>query len=277
MCEGAVSAERDFTGLEAADRVAPGALLPVTLADVCFAVNGTDLLHGLSLTIAPGSRTVIMGPNGAGKSLLLRILQGLIQPTRGQLTWRRAWGEARGTDGGTAGRATDKNTFGAPPVSIVLQRPVLLRRSVAANLTHALRVLRVPRRDRAARLEELLTLGNLQDRRGQPARSLSGGEQQRLATVRALAGNPEMLLLDEPTASLDPQATQAIEALMQRSHSQGTKIVLVTHDPGQARRIADDVIFMANGRIVETAPAERFFSQPQSEEARAYLSGQLVI
>ncbi len=265
-----MSAERTFTGLEAAGRAAPGALLPVTLADVCFGVNGSDLLHDISLTLSPGKRTVIMGPNGAGKSLLLRILQGLITPSRGQIAWHRSWGPMGSSAGG-------KNATGAPPVSIVLQRPVLLRRSVAANLTHALRVLRIPRAERAARLEQLLTLGNLQDRRGQPARSLSGGEQQRLATVRALAGNPEMLLLDEPTASLDPQATQAIEALIQRSHAQGTKIVLVTHDLGQARRIADEVVFMAKGRIVESAPAETFFSQPRSDEARAYLSGHLVI
>lgn len=266
MSDGTLSAERNFPLANGLDRTtAPPSLLPLTLSGIRYAAGGKELLRDISLTLPVGTRTVILGPNGAGKSLLLRILQGLIQPTGGRLDWRRPWG------------STADTVRGAPPVAIVLQRPVLLRRSVAANLTHALRVLRVPRAERTERLEYLLALGNLQDRRGQPARSLSGGEQQRLATVRALAGNPEMLLLDEPTASLDPQSTQAIEALIQRSHDNGTKIVLVTHDLGQAERIADDVIFMAKGRITETGPAESFFSGPQSDEARAYLSGQLVI
>lgn len=268
MSESAMSREHGFAGIGRPDETVPAPLLPVSLEGVCFGVNGTDLLHDVSLSIGHGNRTVIMGPNGAGKSLLLRLMQGLIRPTRGRLSWRRNW-EA---GGGSQGRPS-----GAPPVSIVFQRPVLLRRSVAANLAHALRVLRVPRADRSARLEELLTLGNLQDRRDQPARSLSGGEQQRLATVRALAASPEMLLLDEPTASLDPQATHAIEDLIQRSHDRGTKIVLVTHDMGQAKRLGDEIVFMSKGRIAEFTPAETFFSRPQSEEARAYLSGRLVI
>jgi len=263
-----MSTDRSFAGIGRSDETASTPLLPVSLEGVCFGVNGTDLLHDVSLSIGPGNRTVIMGPNGAGKSLLLRLMQGLIRPTRGRLAWRRNWDSGTGAEGGPSG---------APPVSIVLQRPVLLRRSVAANLTHALRVLRVPRPDRSARLEELLTLGNLQDRRDQPARSLSGGEQQRLATVRALAASPEMLLLDEPTASLDPQATHAIEDLIQRSHDRGTKIVMVTHDMGQARRIADEIVFMSKGRVAEITPAESFFSRPQSEEARAYLIGRLII
>lgn len=269
MSDRAMNAARGFPVDLDSSRTAAAPLLPVDLSAVCLTVNGKPLLHDLTITVGPARRTVILGPNGAGKSLLLRLLQGLIQPTRGTITWRR--------DSGTSNNATNGNAPGAPPVAIVLQRPVLLRRSVAANLTHALRVLRVPRPQRAERLEDLLTLGNLQAQRNQPARSLSGGEQQRLATVRALAGDPEMLLLDEPTASLDPQATQAIEALIQSSHDQGRKIVLVTHDLGQAKRIADDVIFMAGGRVVETGPAESFFARPQSEEARAYLGGHLVI
>lgn len=269
MCEGTAGVALDFAKVAGAARTAGASLLPVSLEEVRFGVGEKELLHGISLTISAGSRTVIMGPNGAGKSLLLRLLQGLIEPTGGQIVWRQAWGKQKDPRKG--------RSSGAPPVSIVLQRPVLLRRSVAANLTHALRVMKVPRAERPARLDELLTLGNLQQRRNQPARSLSGGEQQRLATVRALAGKPDMLLLDEPTASLDPQATQDIEALIQRSHANGTKIVLVTHDLGQARRIADDVVFMANGRIAETGPADTFFKNPQSTEARAYLSGHLVI
>ncbi len=244
----------------------PG-LLPARLRDVAYERQGAPLLHGVSFDLNPGSRTVVMGPNGAGKSLLLRLLQGLITPTSGQIAWNRPHTQER------QGRPPPS----APPIALVLQRPVLLRRSVEANLAHALSTYRVPRSQRTARVETLLKLCGLAERRRQPARSLSGGEQQRLATVRALAGDPELLLLDEPTANLDPQATLAIESLVAEAQGRGAKTVLVTHDIGQARRLADDVIFMANGRVTEVSDAADFFSAPASAEARAYLNGQLIL
>jgi tungstate transport system ATP-binding protein len=162
-------------------------------------------------------------------------------------------------------------------VAVVFQRPVVLRRSVAANLTHALSIYGVPRGERARRRDELLALGQLQDLAERPARVLSGGEQQRLSMVRALAAEPDLLLLDEPTASLDPQATAAIEALVGEAAARGVKIVMVTHDRGQAQRLADEILFLHRGRLTERSPADDFFAQPQSVEAQAYLEGRLLL
>jgi tungstate transport system ATP-binding protein len=126
-------------------------------------------------------------------------------------------------------------------------------------------------------MEELLGLGRLEDLADRPARVLSGGEKQRVAMVRALASQPAILLLDEPTASLDPQATAMIEELITDAAARDIKVLIVTHEQGQARRLADDVVFMHAGSVVEHCAAERFFDRPASEEARAYLAGRLLL
>ena len=198
-----------------------------------------------------------MGPNGAGKSVMLRLVQGLIEPHSGRVEWADGLPEPRS--------------------ALVFQRPTLLRRTVVANLDHALKVYGVARTDRPDRIEDLLDLAGLGALRNQPARRLSGGEQQRLAVVRAMASKPQLLLLDEPTASLDPASTAAIEALVNAADRDGTKIVFVTHDAGQASRIGDEIVFLHRGGIVEQTPAGRFFERPRSEEARAYLQGRLLI
>jgi len=238
-----------------------GGIWPVALEDICFAAGGKALVDHLSLRLTPGARSIVMGPNGAGKSLLLRLLAGLLQPGAGRVTF--------------AGKPLDDSL--RRRVAIVFQRPVLLRRSVAANLTHALKTYGVPRGQRARRLDELLALGQLENIAERPARVLSGGEQQRLAMVRALGAEPDLLLLDEPTASLDPQATAAIEALVSQAAAAGVKIVMVTHDRGQALRLADEVLFLHRGQLAERAPAETFFAQPQSAAAQAYLEGRLLL
>jgi tungstate transport system ATP-binding protein len=159
--------------------------------------------------------------------------------------------------------------------ALVFQRPVLLRRSAAANLRFVLRL-----RDKASgrgRVLELLRQVGLDDQADQPARLLSGGEQQRLTLARALALEPDVLFLDEPTASLDPASTAAIETIVQGAHARGTKIVFVTHDLGQARRLADDVVFLNRGRLAEHSPADVFFDKPASEAARDYLAGRLIL
>ena len=174
------------------------------------------------------------------------------------------------TYGGTAVAAKNR-------IAVVFQRPVLLRRSVHANLEHALRTYGVARSRRPGRIAELLSMGGLERLASRPARVLSGGEQQRLSLVRALAAEPDLLLLDEPAASLDPQATAALEELIRRAASDSVKAVLVTHDRDQARRMADEIVFLHHGRIAERAPADRFFDQPQSPEAQAYLAGRLLL
>ncbi|MEO3431382.1 ATP-binding cassette domain-containing protein [Pelagibius sp. CAU 1746] len=234
---------------------------PVALHEVCFSAGGKTLIDRLSLQLSPSRRSIVMGPNGAGKSLLLRLTAGLLTPDSGRVTY--------------AGQPLDAGL--RRRVAVVFQRPVLLRRSVAANLMHALKTYGVPRGERAQRRDALLALGQLQDIADRPARVLSGGEQQRLSMVRALAAEPDLLLLDEPTASLDPQATAAIEALVDRAAAEGVKIVMVTHDRGQALRLADEVLFLHRGQLIERAPAETFFAQPQSAAAQAYLEGRLLL
>ncbi len=230
----------------------------LTLDHVTLIRGGAAVLDALSLDITAGVITAIMGANGAGKSLAMRVMAGLIAPEAGQVRY-----------------APDMR---APrDVSIVFQRPVLLRRSVRGNLRHALKVYGVPRNQRTRRLAELLELGRLGLIADTPARALSGGEQQRVAMVRALAAKPKLLLLDEPTASLDPQATQAIEQLMRKAADDGATVVIVTHDRGQAKRLAQDIRFMHRGKLVEKAPAKRFFDHPTSAAASAYLSGELFL
>src|SRR6056297_1008874 len=228
---------------------------------LALSIRGRRLLDGVDVAIRPGRRTVVMGANGAGKSLLLRVLHGLIPPTEGAVLWE--------------GRPLDRAARRAQ--AMVFQRPVLLRRSVAANLRFALAVRGVPRRARAARVEEALTRARLADHAHRPARVLSGGEQQRLALARALACEPRLLFLDEPTSSLDPASTQALEALLEDAHGSGVTVVLVTHDRGQARRLGDDIVFLHAGRVAETGPAGQVLDSPRSEAARAWLEGRLWV
>jgi tungstate transport system ATP-binding protein len=236
-------------------------ILPVEVLGLVFEAGGRRLIDGLDLTLRPAMRTVVMGPNGAGKSLLLRLLHGLLQPSAGEILW--------------GGRPADRAI--RLRQAMVFQRPVLLRRSALANVTHALRARGVPRRERHARAQEVLTAAGLARLAHTPARLLSGGEQQRLAMARALGLGPEVLLLDEPSANLDPASTLAIEQLIQSAHDEGTKIVLVTHDVGQVRRLADEVVFLHRGRVEEQSPAGSFFAAPASAKASAFLEGRLVL
>jgi tungstate transport system ATP-binding protein len=235
---------------------APPPLLPVAVRGLTLATAGQTILDRVDLDLAPGGCTVLMGPNGAGKSLLLKLLHGLVAPSAGRIDW----------NGTPAARATGRQ-------ALVFQKPVLLRRSVAANLDF---VLRARGKDRA-RAAALLARVGLAGKADQPARLLSGGEQQRLALARALATDPEVLLLDEPTASLDPASALAIERIVTEARDAGTRLLLVTHDSGQARRLADEVVFLHRGRVTEHASASRFFPMPASRPARDYLDGRIVV
>jgi tungstate transport system ATP-binding protein len=224
-------------------------ILPLRLEAVSF----RDIIKPLTLEIEAGPSTIILGANGAGKSVLMRLMHGLIAPSSGEVRWH-----------GAAPRRHQ---------AMVFQRPVMLRRSALANVVYALKLAGVAERERLAReaLEEV-GLAQLAHR---PARVLSGGEQQRLALARAWALHPEVLFLDEPTANLDPSATREIEALIQAFDAAGTKIIMSTHNLGQARRLADEVLFIHQGRLVERTSVERFFKQPASTEAEAFIKGEL--
>jgi tungstate transport system ATP-binding protein len=236
----------------------PLTLLPLQLNGVVFSAGGRRIIDGITLSLEAKSRTIIVGPNGAGKSVLLRLCHGLLQPTSGTIHWNAP------------------EQPGAPRrQAMVFQKPVLLRRSALANVTYALRVAGWARAQREALAREALRSVGLDALARHPARVLSGGEQQRLALARVWALHPELLFLDEPTASLDPGATQEIERIIAALHTAGTKIVMVTHNLGQARRLGDEIVFLHQGRALERAPADRFFLRPETSEASQFLKGQL--
>jgi len=237
---------------------AVSALLPIEARDLTYIAGGNALVQGVDLTLAAAGITVVMGPNGAGKSILLRLLHGLLAPSAGSVRF--------------AGRPLDDGLRRRQ--AMVFQKPVLLRRSVAANVDF---VLGLRGRADAGRRRALLAQAGLEGQADQPARLLSGGEQQRLALARALASGPEVLFMDEPTASLDPGSTQRIEHIAAAARDARTKVIFITHDPGQARRLAEDVVFMHRGRVLEHTPADQFFAQPACREAADYMAGRLVL
>lgn len=234
-------------------------ILPLKLHDISYAVREHLLLDRINITFMPGVRTVILGPNGSGKSLLLRLCHGLISPTAGSIAWL-----GKGANGSRRGQA------------MVFQRPVMLRRSVAANIEYPLKLNHVPRTVRRQQVCQALETAGLTALAARNARVLSGGEQQRVALARAWVLHPEVLLLDEPTANLDPAATRAVEEIAGTFHAAGTTIIMTTHDLSQARRMADEVIFLNKGQVLETGSAVDFFDQPRTAEARAYLRGELL-
>lgn len=233
----------------------PDSILPLSADRLGFSVREITILSDISFTIEAGPPTLIIGPNGAGKSVLLRLLHGLLTPSAGQVRWAS-----------TAARRQ----------AMVFQRPVLLRRTVLANALYPLRLAGVPGAERDARAHAALEMVGLSALAQRPARRLSGGEQQRLALARAAALSPEVLFLDEPCANLDPAATRAVEQIVTALAARGTKIVMTTHDLGQARRLAGEVVFLNRGRLVEKTPAGTFFSQPVTPDAAAFLRGELV-
>lgn len=225
--------------------------------DLCYDANGMRLIDGLNLHLPKTGIHCLIGANGAGKSLTLRLLHGLLEAASGEVHWS-----------------------GAPVVAedraaqaMVFQKPVLLRRSVEANIEFVLKSRRSA--DPTFR-DALLKRVGLANRNKQPARLLSGGEQQRLALARALALRPRVLFLDEPTASLDPSSARMIEDILCEERENGTLVVLVTHDVGQARRLADSVAFLSEGRVAEHGATQMFFHAPSSRAARAYLSDHLI-
>lgn len=238
---------------------APISDLPITFESASVSANAVTILDNISLILGPGAPTILIGPNGAGKTTLLRLAMGLIRPSRGRLTW--------------AGREHITPTRCA----IVFQRPAMLRRSAAGNVRYALAAAGVSRPERAGRCAELLALVGLSDLADRPARRLSGGEQQRLALARALAKDPAVLFLDEPTASLDPAATKAIEDVVRAVAARGIKVVMSTHDLGEARRLAGEIVLLHRGRVVENGPASVFFAMPRTNEGQRFIAGELLV
>jgi tungstate transport system ATP-binding protein len=233
--------------------------LPIKFLEVGILTGEVAILDRISIDILPGPPTVLIGPNGSGKTTFLRAAMGLIAPSRGRITW--------------GGRESSLPTRRA----IVFQRPVMLRRSVAGNISYAQAAAGVPREKRQQRISELLSLVGLNGLEGRPARRLSGGEQQRLALARALARDPSVLFLDEPTASLDPAATRAIEDIVRAVSARDVKVVMATHDLGEAKRLAGEIVLLHRGGVVESGPAAAFFADPATDEGRRFIAGELLV
>ena len=227
------------------------------LEQVCVRYGELPVLEQVDLMFPVAGRTVVLGPNGAGKTTLLQAIHGLLPLSAGQITGMSA-----------------SSPQVSPRFGFVFQRPVMLRRSALANVEHALAISGVPaasRRALAISAIEDVGLDYVLDR---PARRLSGGEQQRLAVARASALQPDCLLLDEPTANVDPAAGASLERYLLKMQQQGRGFLMTTHDLAQARRLALLVVFMHAGRVLEVTPAPEFFNQPRSEQAARFLAGQ---
>jgi tungstate transport system ATP-binding protein len=238
-----------------------GPVLPIQGTGLVLERGGRRILDGIDVELAGTGLLVLAGPNGAGKSMLVRVLAGLVSPTAGRVTW--------------AGSPPDRGR--APRIGFVFQRPVLLRRSALANVDYALAVAGVARAERRRQAQAALERARLAHLADAPARLLSGGEQQLLSIARVLATGPEILILDEPTAHLDPSATMAIEGLIDAVRSEGTRVLLITHDLGQARRLADEIAFLNHGRIIERTPSAEFLARPATAEAQAFMRGEIVV
>lgn len=231
-------------------------MFPIVLDGATFSPKDRCVLDGIDLCIDGEGITLLLGPNGAGKSVLLRMVAGLITPDSGRIHWA-------GAD-----RPLDR-------LAMVFQTPVILRTTVLANAALGLAALDLPTAERTARARAALQRVGLDHRANDSARQLSGGEKQRLALARAWAVRPRLLLLDEPTANLDPSATDQVEHIIRSIRTDGTRVLMTTHNLGQATRLADDVIFLSNGKIQEHAPTQRFFAHPQSDAARLFIQGEL--
>ena len=233
-------------------------ILPLILSDASVRKQGKTLIGPIDLAIEAGGITIIMGPNGSGKTTLLKLMHGIERPRTGQVSWAVTNTEAR-----------QRQAF-------VFQTPVMLRRTALANIEYPMKLQKI--RHTAAREIALTWLDkiNLRDAAARDAKMLSGGERQKLAIARALATGPDVLFLDEPTSNLDGQSTREIEDLIREAVSEGVRVIMTTHDVGQAKRLADEIVFLLKGTIHAQAKAVTFFSKPKTAEARAFLDGDII-
>ncbi len=236
-----------------------------TLRDVRQVYGTRTVLDIPALTVQRGEILAIMGPSGAGKSTLLRLLALLETPAQGEMLLHL---DGERVTAATASIAQRRR------LAMVFQRPALLSRSVRANVAYGLRVR--GERNGHKRIDAALERVSLTHLASAHPRTLSGGEMQRVALARALVLEPHILLLDEPTANLDPYNVRLIEGLIREQHQHGTTIILVTHNIFQARRLATRVVLLLDGALIEEAPAEQFFGSPRDPRTAAFLSGEFI-
>lgn len=233
-------------------------LLPLVVKAAVSRRGGRTLVGPVDLRIDGPGITVVIGPNGAGKTSLLNLLHGTARLAGGRIDWACPIEQARNAQ------------------AFVFQRPVMLRRSVIENIAYPLRIRGLPRAEALGRADTAAAQVGLGGMLNRHAPRLSGGEQQKLALARALIIDPDVLFLDEPCASLDGRAMREIEQILMQARASGKRLILSTHDMGQARRLADDVLFLLGGRLHDGGPAADFFTRPETPQARAFLKGDIV-
>ncbi len=230
-------------------------MLPLTLTDVIVRRRGKRIIGPVTHRLEQGPPTIVIGPNGSGKTTLLRVMHGIERISTGQVNWTHD--------------APDQQAF-------VFQSPIVLRRTVAENLAYPLRLAGVDKAEIVSRVTTWLARIGLDAFANTAVTRLSGGERQKLAIARALIRTPQVLFLDEPCANLDGHTTREIEALLSETAAAGTRLIMATHNMGQARRLAGDVIFMLNGKIHESGAANYIMNTPQTSELKAFLQGDIV-
>ena len=232
-------------------------LFPLRLTNVSVRRRGRVILGPVDLRLDAPGMTMIIGPNGSGKTTLLRVMHGVERLSQGTATWALPTKEARARQ------------------AYVFQSPVMLRRSVADNLRYPLQLTGAPKAHIESQMRHWADKTGLGALLETAATRLSGGERQKLALARGLIREPDVLFLDEPCANLDRHATRDIETLLFEAAETGTRIIMATHDMGQAKRLATDVIFVVDGQILETGTKEQMFDAPRTPELRAFLNGEI--
>ena len=233
-------------------------ILPLRLENAVVQKRSKTILDGISLTLEPTGVTIVMGPNGAGKTTLLRLMHGLERQKSGLLSWNCGTEDARSRQ------------------AFVFQTPVVMRRSVLDNIAYPLTVRGSGKSQARREATDWARNVGLGEALQLAAANLSGGERQKLAIARALICKPEILFLDEPTTNLDGKSTREIEAILQSAYQDGTRMIMTTHDIGQARRLATDIVFLNRGKLCEHSAADAFFKTAHSAAARAYLNGEIL-
>ena len=233
-------------------------LTPIVVSNLSILLGEIKILDKINCKIHNESIIAILGPNGAGKSMFLKSINGLIG-----VESRKIYFNSR-----------EINDHIRKDMALVFQKPTLLRRTVLENMQFVLE-----KKNKISNLQitNLLQRVGLDIYKYKPARLLSGGEQQRLSLARALLINPSLLLLDEPTANLDPYSLNLIEEIILDENKKGKTIILTTHDMGQAKRLAKEILFFNKGKLLEQTRAINFFKKPKTKEAQSYINGKILL
>ena len=233
-------------------------LTPIVVSNLSLLLGKTKILDKIKCKIHNESIVAVLGPNGAGKSMFLKTINGIIGVHSREIKFN----------------SIEINDYIRKEIAMVFQKPTLLRRSVFENMQFVLEKKNKLSNLEIMKLLQRVSLGTFKDK---PARLLSGGEQQRLSLARALLINPSLLLLDEPTANLDPYSLNLIEEIILDENKKGKTIILTTHDMGQAKRLAKEILFFNKGKLLEQTEAINFFKKPKTNEAQSYINGKILL